>query len=480
MASSLEEFDIIIIGAGISGINCAYRLLTELPEVRFTILECRDDIGGTWDQFTYPGVRSDSDMYTLGFAWHWWPFPYPIGEGPLILEYLRAAASKHHILERIRLCHKVSSADWSSDHQKWTMAVDHQGEPKTFRASWMILGTGYYDYQVPLQAGIPGLDSYKGKVINPQFWPNDYDYENKKIALIGSGATAVTVMPYLAKKAAQLTMIQRSPTYIVAHSNTSWAFFSFLPLFLVMACRRFYWAVTSYLFVVFCQYFPHAARKALHSETVKQLPEGVSQYHFIPKYSPWEQRICTDPEGIFYKSLRRPNVEIITGKIKTVTTTGVAMQDGKTVDADCIITATGLNMKMGGGIDIRVDGNPMSWGKRFIWNGSMLDGVPNMMFMLGYTNNAWTLKADNTAIMLRRLWKHMTRNGFRSAVPRVPKNTAAKTERVWQLSATYVALSEDRLPVYGTMGNWKPQNRPPIDYVHARWGNHTEGLEFAA
>ncbi|KAI0593112.1 FAD/NAD(P)-binding domain-containing protein [Biscogniauxia sp. FL1348] len=478
MVLSLEEFDIIIIGAGISGINCAYRVLTEIPDASFIILECRNGIGGTWAQFTYPGVRSDSDMYTLGFAWHWWHSPYPVGEGPRILEYLTAAASKHHILERIRFRHKVTSADWSSD-QKWTLTVDHLGELKTFRASWIVLGTGYYDYQVPLQANIPGLDSYKGKLINPQFWPNDYDYENKKIALIGSGATAVTLMPHLAKKAAQLTMIQRSPTYIKTQSNTSWAF-NFLPLSLVMACRRFYWAMKFYLIVVFCQYFPGAARKVLHREAVKQLPEGINQEDFMPEYNPWEQRICLDPDGIFYKALRRSNVEIITGKIKSVTTTEVAMQNGKTVVADCIITATGLNLKMGGGIDIRVDGNTMLWSKRFVWNGCMLDGVPNMMFMLGYTNNSWTLKADNTAMMLRRLWRHMARNGFKAAIPRAPTSTGAKTERLWQLSATYVALAEDRLPVYGTTGNWKPQNRPPIDYIHARWGNYTEGLEFSA
>ncbi|KAI5917654.1 FAD/NAD(P)-binding domain-containing protein [Camillea tinctor] len=480
MASSLEEFDIIIIGAGLSGINCAYRLRTELPQVSFTILECRDGIGGTWAQFTYPGIRSDSDMYTFGFAWHRWPYSYPIGEGPLILDYLRAAASKHHILDRIQFRHKVLAADWSFNHQKWTLAVSHQGEPKTFRASWMVLGTGYYDYQIPLQASIPGLDSFKGKIINPQFWPNDYDYENQKIALIGSGATAVTMMPHLAKKTAQLTLIQRSPTYIISRSNKSRPFFDFLPSFLTMAYRRFINTIAPYLFVLYCQYYPGAVRDALHAQTVKLLPEGVSQDHFIPKYNPWEQRICIDPDGVFYKALGRPNVEIITGKIQTVTTTGVIMEDGKTIDADCIITATGLNVKLGGDIDIRVDDSPMSWSKRLVWNGCMLDGVPNMMIMLGYTNNSWTLKADNTAIILKRLWKYMAHRQVRSAVPRASKDIAAKTERMWKISSTYIALAEDKLPVCGTVGNWRPRNRPPIDYIHARWGNYTDGLEFVA
>ncbi len=317
-------------------------------------------------------------------------------------------------------------------------------------------------------------------MVNPQFWPKGLDYTKKKIAIIGSGATAVSLLPALPDRATQVTMIQRSPTYIVATPNTRWAP-SFLPKSLVNLCRRICSIVLLYLFVLLCHYLPDVVRAGLRENIVAQLPKNVDfDTHFKPRYNPWEQRICLDSDAAFYKALHLPNVEIVTGKIETVTEDAIRMKSGEVIAADIIVTATGLRMAMGGKIDLKVDGSPISWRKRFIWNGAMLDSVPNMMFMLGYTNHAWTLGVDDTAIVLTRLLKHMEKSGKKSAVARVSPEAATGTQRMWQLSSSYALAADDNLPVYGMAGNWKPRNRPPIDYVHARWGDYTSDLHFSA
>ncbi|KAI1393003.1 putative flavin-binding monooxygenase [Hypoxylon trugodes] len=476
-----EILDVLIIGAGISGINCAYRLQTDLPHVKFAILEGRDRIGGTWDLYRYPGVRSDSDIYSMGFAWHPWSFDQPIATGDQIVEYLSDAVSKNHLDRHIRFRHMVSSANWSTPDQNWTLvAKDHDGLYKYFRARWIILGTGYYDYDTPLHADIPGLDSFKGQIINPQFWPSDFNYNNQKIAVIGSGATAVSLLPALPERAAQVTMIQRSPTYIHPSPNTAWLQLYF-PRFLVDLYRRIRYLITPYLMVLLCRYYPDLVKDSFRKEVTKLLPNPIDyDTHFKPRYNPWDQRICTDPDGTFYKTLHLPNVHLITGEIDTVTNSGIRMQDGQIVDVDTIITATGIKMLMGGKIDLKVDGEPVSWRRRYIWNGAMLDSVPNMMFMFGYTNHSWTLGSDDTAIVLTRLWRYMEGRAVKIAILRVPADAATGTQRLWQLNATYVLAADDELPVYGMSGNWKPRNRPPIDYVHARWGDFTSGLDFCA
>ncbi|KAI0387176.1 putative flavin-binding monooxygenase [Hypomontagnella monticulosa] len=475
-----ESFDVIIVGAGISGINCAYRLQTELPRVKFAILEGRDRIGGTWDLHKFPGLRCDSDINCLGFEWHRWTFDHPIASGSEILEYLSDAVSTHHLDRYIRFRHKVLSTNWSTPGQHWNVvAVDHNEKHKRFRARWIVLGTGYYDYDTSPRPDIPGLDNFKGKIIHPQFWPQGFDYANKKIAVVGSGATAISLLPVLAKTAAQVTIVQRSPTYITTVPNTSWLH-DYLPRPLVRAWRRMWSLWIPYFVVLLCQNVPGFMREGLRKKTAQFLPKGIDvETHFSPRYNPWEQRLCLDPDAAFLKSLHRPNVHLITDKIETVTSNGIKMRDGQVVDADILVTATGFRMLLGGKIDIKVDDQPISWGRRFVWNGSMLDAVPNLMFMFGYTNHAWTLGADDTAIVLTRLWKYMERNSAKSAVPRVSEKATVGTHRLWQLSSTYVAEAEERLPVYGVEGNWRPRIRPPIDYIHARWGDYTSGLEFA-
>ncbi|KAK8102613.1 monooxygenase flavin-binding family protein-like protein [Apiospora sp. TS-2023a] len=423
-----ETFDVVIIGAGFAGINCAYRLLKQQPGTSFVILDGRDSIGGVWDQFRYPGVRSDSQVYTYGLAWHRWPFTKPIAEGSEIMEYLHDAVSKHRIENHIRFRHKVSGVDWSSERQEWAVtaaATDYQGQERQSRrylARWIIMGTGYVDYESPIDPDIPGLDTFKGRVVHPQNWPRDFSYANQKLALIGSGARPT------------------SP-----HDR---------------ARRR---------------------RRGLTKDAAKELPAHVPvDPHFTPRYDPWRQRLCLDPNAAFFKAFHRPNVRLITGEIAAVADHGIRMRDGETVDADVIITATGHRMVLGGNIDIQVDGKDIAWGGRFVWNGCMLDRVPNLMFMLGYTNNSWTLGSDNTAMYLVRLMSYMRRKGVRSAVPRVPESVATRgTQSIWQLESTYVREAQGRLPVCGNTGPWKPKNRPPIDWLYARWGSATADLEFS-
>lgn len=479
-ATALE---VAIIGAGISGLNCAYRLKTQLPGIGFTIFENRDDLGGTWDLFKYPGVRSDSDVYTYAFSWHSWPFPRRYAEGSQMVEYLHDAASKHNIQQHIRFRHKLVSADWSSEERRWVLRITHDDRDEIFTTRFLVVGTGYWDYHSPLETKIPGLDNFKGKVIHPQFWPIGYDYANRKVAIIGSGATAVALLPSMAREAAHVTMIQRSPTYIEVSPNSHHWLRSWLPPFSwITACEPVYYMMKLHFLVLFCFTFPRLAKSVFRQRATGRLPSWVEyDPHFNPRYYPWEQRVCRDPDGEFFKVLHRPNAKVVTGQIETVTESGVQMQEGgQAIDADIIVTATGLRMKIGADIDFRVDGEPVSWRKRFMWNGAMLEGLPNMVYMFGYTNNAWTLGADDTAWVLVRLLKLMRGRGAQVATPRIPRDVAAMgTERIWPLSATYVAQVEDEFPVYGKRGPWRSRMQPTLDWLHARWGDVTTGLDFS-
>ncbi|KAJ3559919.1 hypothetical protein NPX13_g9473 [Xylaria arbuscula] len=393
-AHEAEAFDILIIGAGISGINTAYRLQTQLPGATFAILEGRGDVGGTWDLFRYPGIRSDSDLFTFGFQWEPWPYETPIARGPLIRDYMKKCVAKYNLDRYIRFHHKVLSADWSKATEQWKIVAEHDGRTKEFKAPWVIFGTGYYDYENPAKTTIPGLDKFKGKIIHPQHWPEDYDHSGKKMIIIGSGATAVTLFPALSETAEAVTLVQRSPSFIVSARNGS--------------------------------------------------PVGSWLMKILPAYyaGTWLRIALRD----------KPNSNILTGTIDTVTENGLRMKDGTFVEADAIVTATGLYMRMGGNIAITVNGQKMEWANRLVWNGSMLQDVPNLMFMIGYTNASWTLGADDTAHVLTRLLKYMDSRGMTTAVPRVPAHGTNGYQRFWQLTSTYSNEAEKRLPKYGNSG----------------------------
>ncbi|KAI1307104.1 putative flavin-binding monooxygenase [Xylaria venustula] len=484
-ARAAESFDVVVIGAGVAGINTAYRLQTQLPGATFTILEGRDDIGGTWDLFRYPGIRSDSDLFTYGFQWEPWPYETPIAKGALIKEYMKNCIGKYDLGRYIRFQHRVLSADWSKHTEEWKITAEHHGQTKEFTAPWVIFATGYYDYENPFQTVIPGLGNFKGKIIHPQYWPEDYDYSGKKMIVIGSGATAVTLIPALSETAEAVTMVQRSPSYVASVHNgspvTSWLM-KLLPKYFAGTLLRVQnlWAL--HLVVLFCRYFPQSARKLMISRTIPQLPKRISHSpHFEPSYTPWQQRLCICPNGDFYQAFReKPNTNIVTGHITTVTETGLRMEDGTTVDADVIVTATGLSMRMGGKIAITVNDEKIDWAGRLVWNGSMLQDVPNLMFMMGYRDASWTLGADDTAHIFTRLIKKMKSKGMSTAVPRVPPEGTNGYQRFWQLNSTYSKEAEAALPVYGNTGPWKPKTSPPFDWLHGKWGDIVTGLHFTS
>ncbi|KAH8652290.1 hypothetical protein BX600DRAFT_386917 [Xylariales sp. PMI_506] len=479
------QLDLILIGAGISGINCSYRLQTKLPKAKFAVFEARKDVGGTWDLFKYPGIRSDSDLHTFGFAWHPWPHATPIAEGPLIIEYMKQCVSIYGLNKYLNFEHKVLSAEWSSKTNSWTVLVDNNGQLKRYKSKFVILGAGYYDYHMPLKTEIPGISNFKGKVIHPQFWPQDYDHSDKKIVVIGSGATAITLVPNLSKTAKHVTMLQRSPSYVVA-SRQEWPIPAiiprrFWPRRLLAFLERTWFIIIPHIFNIMCRNFPKMMRAMIKSDTIKLLPARIPwDPHFSPRYNPWDQRLCLAPDGDFFECLHTPRADVVTSTIKTVTEDGIELTTGGRLEADLIVTATGLRMQFGGGIPLTVDGELVDTSKRILWNGAMVQDVPNLFYMIGYTNASWTLGADDTAFIVCRLLSYMQRNRIQVAVPRMSRDTKIKPHSTWDLTSTYVKAAEKRLPKYGSSGPWRPKNNVLNDYLHARWGNITNGLHFAA
>lgn len=475
--------DVLIIGAGLAGINMAYRLQTNMPHLSFEVLEARDDIGGTWDLFKYPGIRSDSDMYTFGFAWRPWTQKV-LGEGSQIMSYLHECVSSVGLDKRISFRHKVVRADWSSETQQWEILVDHNDHTKTHVAKWLVLSPGYFDYEKPFPAVIPGIDTFQGQVLHPQFWPTDYDCSEKRFILVGSGATAVTMFPALVQKGAkQVTLLQRSPSYIVSIPNPETSkrslFTRFLSLASLYQLRRLSWYYTMWAIHFSCKYFPAKVRDSIAVDTRKQLPAKTPfDPHFVPAYNPWEQRLCLASDGDFFRTLHRENADMVTGTIRTVTANGIELDNGTTLEADAIVTATGLSMRFAGSIPIRVDGEAVDWSDRVLWNGCMVQDVPNLFFMWGYSNNSWTLGVDASATIVCRLLKHMESRNTRVAVPKTPESFHTKTQTMMKLSSTYIAAAEPYMPKYGSEGPWRPRRDPISDMLHAQWGNVTKGLYF--
>ncbi|OQV00906.1 hypothetical protein CLAIMM_06341 [Cladophialophora immunda] len=359
-----ENFvDVLIIGAGISGINAAYRIQSQLPDHKYVILEGRGEMGGTWDLFRYPGIRSDSDLFTFGFAWHPWNQNNPIAEASAIKAYMNDSARLFGIDRHILFHHKVLSASYSSSDKLWTLSVEYKGAVTTFVTRFLVFGTGYYDYEQPLKTEIPGIDQFQGPVVHPQFWPEDLDYSNKKVVIIGSGATAITLVPSMAKTAAKVTMLQRSPSYIVSMPNRSKSIFhSILPGRMVSLLTRFQLIVKTRLFYLFCRNFPNMTKRMLLRGVHRQIPETVAvDPHFSPRYNPWDQRLCLCPDGDFFKSLSSGKAEVKTDLIDAVQGDGIRLKSGETLPADIVVTATGLKLRLGGGIRVAVDAPRSTW-----------------------------------------------------------------------------------------------------------------------
>jgi cation diffusion facilitator CzcD-associated flavoprotein CzcO len=481
-----KSFDVIIIGAGISGINAAYRLQTEGPsDLSYAILEGRGSIGGTWDLFKYPGIRSDSDIFTFGFPWSPWKRDESLAPGDEIKEYMIESARSVGIDHHICYNHSVKEANWSTHDSRWNLQVLRNGDekPTTFQARFLLLGTGYYDYQTPLQAVIPGIERFQGKVIHPQFWPEDYDYTNKNVVVIGSGATAVTIVPSMADKVKRVTMLQRSPTYIFPLPSTSFftrLLFTILPASIALFINRLMWLVRSYLTNIFCKSCPGLAKKIVKHVTIKQLPPNVKwDPHFKPRYNPWEQRFCACLDGDFFAAIRSGKADVVTDTIKTVTEKTIELQSGETLHPDLIVTATGLKVRFGGGIKFSMDGSEFNVADKFAWKSAMLEDVPNLLFMTGYENASWTLGADVSAQLCVRILRKMAEKKAVAVVPRLTSSEGMPVKPMMSLSSTYLKNAGSVFPKGGT-GLWSPKSNYFSDMAGAKWGNITTGLEYVS
>ncbi|OQE14378.1 hypothetical protein PENFLA_c038G02191 [Penicillium flavigenum] len=487
MAAHIEipDFDVIIVGAGISGINFAYRMQESNPELSYCILEARHEIGGTWSLFQYPGIRSDSDLYTFGFAWRPWRGKHSIVHGSIIRQYLEDSATQEGIDRRIRFCHKVNKLNWSSSSDMWTFDITTQDtEMMSLRSRFVFLGTGYYDYQEPLRADIPGIHNFKGKVVHPQFWPGELDYTNKRVVVIGSGATAITLLPSLTTRAAHVTMLQRSPTYIASLPSQG-AFETIvskiLPCFAANRVIRFKWMLFSFFMVSICRLFPRASKFFLLRETAKLLPPDFNlEPDFVPSYNPWEQRLCFCPDGDFYACIRSGKGSVNTGTIETITASSVKLTSGRELHPDIIVTATGLKLCTAGGITVTIDGEPYAISNHFAWRAAMVEGLPNLVLSWGYVDASWTLGADSTAQLACRLLTQMRKESVSVIVPRMMAEERQTLEErpFLSLKATYVKKGGNAFPKAASAGPWQPRSYFWRDLAIARWGDIKGGLEW--
>ncbi|KAF1993763.1 FAD dependent oxidoreductase [Amniculicola lignicola CBS 123094] len=478
------NFDIVIVGAGISGINAAYRIQQTLPSHSYTILEARHDLGGTWSLFKYPGIRSDSDLHTFGFAFNPWKKPNPIATGASIVEYMNETAEKFRIDKRFEFQHNVLAANWSSEEQEWRLEVENDGRKKVYYAKFVILGTGYYDYEEPLKAQIPGLDNFAGTTIHPQFWPEDLDYKGKRIIIIGSGATAVTILPALIDGGAgQATMLQRSPTYIVnlpqKKPGELRLYERVLPQRMALQITRLLFIWVPYLFFLFCRQFPTAARSVIRKGAQHDLPPNFPlDPHFVPHYEPWDQRLCFCPDSDFFKCFGSGRAHIVTRKIKQVVKSGIELDSGERLEADIIVTATGLNLRFGGNIALSVDKKKVNVADHHLWRASMLTDVPNLTLVIGYVNASWTLGSDCTARLFCRLIKFLEKNNYTSARPRIGEEEKKDPRSVFQLKSTYVNKGAGNAPTTGWKDPWLPREHYFFDNWSANWADLRKGMEF--
>lgn len=462
-----EHFDVIVVGAGLSGIGAAYHLKTRCPDRTFAILEGRSDIGGTWDLFRYPGVRSDSDMHTLGFSFKPWTHEKSIADGPSIMQYLRETVREHRIEDHIRFDTLVASASWSTPDARWTVVARDakSGDETRYSCNFLFMCSGYYSYKRGHEPEFPGRDTFRGTVVHPQKWPEDLDYTGKRVVVIGSGATAVTLVPAMADRAAKVTMLQRTPTWMVARPDID-AIANRLRKFLP---ARAAYAITRLRNTTFQQIAyqrtrtkPERVRAFLLEEVRKELPEGFDiDKHFTPPYNPWDQRLCLVPNGDFFKAIKAGKVDVVTDKILTWTESGIDLVSGEHLEADIIVTATGLELVTLGEMDFTVDGEPVDFAKTWTYKGLAYSGVPNLVSTFGYINASWTLRADLTSEYVCRLLEHMRTTGTRICLPTLRPEDMSMPERRWieNFSAGYMERVMHLFPRQGDREPWiNPQN----------------------
>ena len=476
--------DVLIVGAGLSGIGAACHLQRECPNKTFALLEGRAAIGGTWDLFRYPGIRSDSDMYTLGYKFKPWNNAKSIADGPAILSYINETAAEYGIQQKIRFQQKAVTASWSSETANWTVESRHTetGETTTITCNFLLLCSGYYSYENGYAPDFPGVDQFQGQIIHPQKWPENLDYKNKRVVIIGSGATAVTLVPALAETAQHVTMLQRSPTYIVAlpaADRLANALRRFLPNKFVYGFTRWRNALTAILIYQLSQRRPEMVKRFIKGQLRKALGDDFDiDRHFTPPYNPWDQRMCLVPDGDMLIALREKRASIVTDHIDTFTPTGIKLTSGEHLDADLIVTATGLNLLSMGGMTLTVDGQAREINKSVTYKGSMLTGIPNLSFVFGYTNASWTLKADLISDYVCRLLHYMDKHGFKQVTPHLD-NPEVEDFPLLNLSSGYVLRALDRFPRQGSKLPWRLYQNYVLDLLMIRYGGiKDDALEF--
>ncbi len=480
---SQARFDVIIIGAGLSGVGAAHHLQAQCPGKTYAILEGRDTIGGTWDLFRYPGVRSDSDMYTLGYAFRPWTEAKAIADGPSILNYIRETAAAGGIERHIRFGHKVTAASWSSVEALWTLEVARSDGPAAvFTCGFLFTCTGYYDYSGGHLPDFPGAERFGGQLVHPQQWPEGLDYAGKRVVVIGSGATAVTLVPAMAVTAAHVTMLQRTPTYVVSRPSVdAWAdrMRARLPAKLAYGLIRWRNVLLGMLFFNLARKRPARTRERLLGFLREHLgPDYDIASHFTPPYDPWDQRLCLAPDADLFDVLNSGRAEVVTDHIDGFTPGGVRLKSGRTLDADIVVAATGLRLQHLGGMAVHVDGAPIKFSQSMGYKGSMYSDVPNMASCFGYTNASWTLKCDLTCDYVCRLLNHMDARGLAFAIPRRRDPTLTE-EPMLSFTSGYVQRAIDNFPKQGSKAPWKLRQNYALDLLDLKFSKLDDGsLEF--
>jgi monooxygenase len=457
-----SDVDVVIVGAGLSGIGAACHLQREAPGTSYVILEARDDSGGTWDLFRYPGVRSDTDIFTFGYSFRPWLQTKAIVDGAEILRYIRETAAEYGVNQHIRYHARVVAAEWNSAEARWTVTLQDakSGTRTTRRCRFLYLCSGYYRYDQGYTPTWPGREQYTGTVVHPQDWPNDLDVDGKRVVVIGSGATAVTLVPALAGAGAQVTMLQRSPSFVLSlpvQDSLAGLFAKLLPKKAAYAAIRWKNVKLATAIYQLSRRYPARARTFFQKGVAKQLPAGYDiDKHFTPTYAPWDQRLCLVPEGDLFTAIRSGKADVVTDHVESYTATGLRLRSGATIDADVIVAATGLNLLTMGGVELRVNGELVVVPDRVVYKGMMLDGVPNLAFALGYTNLPWTLKVDRVSTYLARLIAFMERKGYAAVAPRKPSDSM-QTSPFIEMSSGYFERSRQDLPRQGDRAPWRLQ-----------------------
>tara|TARA_B100000424_G_scaffold270031_1_gene268372 strand:- start:135 stop:1592 length:1458 start_codon:yes stop_codon:yes gene_type:complete len=475
-----KKIDVLVVGAGLSGIGAGYHLQKKCPETSFLILEGRENIGGTWDLFKYPGIRSDSDMYTLGYNFKPWKEQKAIADAPSILKYLNETVEEFNLKSKIRFGKYVKKARWSSDSNQWTVDIEDKktGKFSQILCSFIFMCSGYYSYKEGYTPHFEGKENFKGDIIHPQKWDTSFDYSNKKIVVIGSGATAVTIVPEMAKTAKHVTMLQRSPTYVVAapeKDNLANKLRKYLPLKFTYWLIRWRNILRQQYYFRLCKKYPKGVKNAIIREVKKKLGNDFDvKTHFTPKYNPWDQRMCLVPDGDLFEQINQGKASVVTDHIKNFTENGLLLKSGKELKADVIITATGLNLEMLSTVEFFIDNKSVDISKTVTYKGMMYSGIPNLASTFGYTNASWTLGADLTSEYVCRVINHMKRNNYDVVCPKPNIGIEADPDYL-NLTSGYIKRSLNIFPKQGKKAPWRNNQNYLIDIFQMKYGRIDDG-----